>query len=163
MNRLGLWELALAPVVFGIASGLYESLSPWPLSSDGISSAGERFFGPVFGGFLGAIVLGGGHWWLSGVNGAREESVQQQRLRLIKISTVLLVLIATGAALAMAPYSLMMFLPLMIFAAIMWFGHRKRSAMSLAEHALGIFVMCVLTTVVSGVVVYMSITDSIGM
>lgn len=139
VKRLGFGELVWAPIVFGVGSGLYQSMLPWASSAADGSSTMERFLAPVVGGIVGALVLGGGHWWLSDRGGSRARNIQQQRLRLIKVSTALLVLIAVGSALVMSPSALLMFAPWSLFPVLIWIGHRKRASMTEAEYSLGVF------------------------
>lgn len=152
-GRAIFWTTFLGPIVLGVASGLVRLLLPW-LSPDGADTpAAERFSAPVFGGIFGAIVLQIGRWWFYG----RTHERQLEAVKTLSAVTLLVVASAAGLAALLEPGALLLFPPLLLFVgALLWWPRRK--TVQLRDKYVGIYCICILSFIVSGASISMSLT-----
>lgn len=149
-KSLDSWLTFLAPLAFGLFSGLGALLLPW-LDEDGSVSPGERFLGPVVAGLVLAVVLQTGRWWL----GCGEEERVTARLRALVSVTWVAFFVAAGLALLLDPPVLALLLIVPVCIGIVAFFSPKQK-ISLVDRRLGTYLWCVLAIGVSLVTVFIA-------
>jgi hypothetical protein len=151
-GRAAFWAAFLGPVGFGLVAGLVQLFLPW-LSSGGINTPpADRFSAPVISGIAVAIVLQVGRWWLYG----RGDDRTAEAVKTLCAVTLLVVAFAAGLSILLDPAALLMFLPLLLFVSVLLLWPRRKAIQPRDKH-MGIYGICILSFIVSGVSISMSL------